>query len=126
MRTRPAAPRRGHSLRMLLEQRRRVVLDELHQVSLLLRSEPASPVADEAEQASRALHLGLESQRITQLTRTLQQIEDALSRHAIHRYGFCVACGDTIPMRRLRSLPMTRHCRRCQECVEQRASRRAA
>lgn len=55
----------------------------------------------------------------------LQQIDDALSRHAEGRYGRCAACEYEIPVARLQSLPFALYCRKCQEAMERRLARAA-
>ncbi len=43
----------------------------------------------------------------------LREIEDALGRVATGCYGYCVDCGDRIPLERLRGLPATATCIAC-------------
>jgi DnaK suppressor protein len=42
-------------------------------------------------------------------------IDEALDRIAAGDYGLCLACGDSIPSKRLRVVPWARYCVPCQE-----------
>ncbi len=48
----------------------------------------------------------------------LLQIEDALKRIEVGRYGSCANCGNTIHTLRLNAVPWTRFCINCQEMAE--------
>jgi DnaK suppressor protein len=45
----------------------------------------------------------------------LQEIEAAQARLAAGTYGTCASCGDAIALARLRALPSTRYCLRCED-----------
>ncbi len=45
---------------------------------------------------------------------TLQQIDAALARLHVGRYGVCAACEEPIPLARLRALPLVTLCAPCQ------------
>lgn len=47
--------------------------------------------------------------------REIEAIDGALQRLREGRYGLCLACGDTIPIARLRVLPAAEFCRDCAE-----------
>ena len=44
-------------------------------------------------------------------------VEEALDRIKVGDYGFCQACGDPIPGKRLKAVPWARYCITCQEQV---------
>ena len=44
-------------------------------------------------------------------------VEEALDRIKVGDYGFCQACGDPIPGKRLKVVPWARYCIDCQERV---------
>jgi RNA polymerase-binding protein DksA len=48
----------------------------------------------------------------------LQEIERALFRIAVNRYGVCDGCGKSIPRGRLAAVPATPYCRDCAQRVE--------
>ena len=47
--------------------------------------------------------------------RQLGLIDEALDRISAGDYGACLACGDSIPVRRLQIVPWARYCVPCQE-----------
>jgi len=57
--------------------------------------------------ASTALMLG------EWVERRLWEVEEALTRVADGKYGYCVSCGGGIPLERLRALPATVNCVEC-------------
>jgi RNA polymerase-binding protein DksA len=72
-------------------------------------------MADDASAAfDQARDLALRSN----LERTLQQVEEALSRYANGAYGLCKSCGDPIDPARLKALPHATRCLNCQRRVE--------
>jgi DnaK suppressor protein len=52
------------------------------------------------------------------LVRTLQQVEEALSRFDNGEYGLCESCGDPIDPARLKALPHATRCLDCQRHAE--------
>ena len=52
------------------------------------------------------------------LERTLQQVEEALSRFDNGAYGVCKSCGGSIDPARLKALPHAARCLNCQRRVE--------
>jgi len=48
----------------------------------------------------------------------LRNIEDALERLEEGTYGYCEECGKPIGVKRLKALPFTRYCIKCQEMKE--------
>jgi len=113
-------PGRAEALREMLEERRRQIRAELETLFRRLREEGRPEAWDEGDRAAYGLSRELGSARVDQLARMLQQIEDALSRHAEGRYGLCAACDGEIPVGRLQSLPFAPYCRDCQETQERR------
>jgi DnaK suppressor protein len=51
--------------------------------------------------------------------REIEALDGALQRLREGRYGLCLACGNTVPIARLRILPATGLCRDCAEEREQ-------
>lgn len=101
--------------RHLLLSRRDELRERLASVASDLRreAEPLSP--DFAEQAAQrendevlgSLYLGIQTE--------LREVDQALERIKIGRYGICDSCGQPIETARLTSLP---HVRRCGLCAE--------
>ena len=50
----------------------------------------------------------------------LYKIEEALQRIAEHRFGLCEECSKPIPIVRLKAIPYTQTCLKCQEKIEKR------
>lgn len=66
---------------------------------------------DDTEKELNSQIIAFESQELTQIERALELIRSG-------RYGRCEACDKSIPIERLRALPFTPFCVRCQENVE--------
>jgi len=56
--------------------------------------------------------------RSSQSRNQLRLVELALERIQNSNFGTCVACGDSIDLKRLQAIPWTSHCIQCQERVE--------
>ncbi|MBN2483290.1 MAG: TraR/DksA C4-type zinc finger protein [Candidatus Omnitrophica bacterium] len=63
----------------------------------------------------RDFNLGLVSSE----RKILREIDDALKRVEEKDYGACLECGCEITKRRLNAIPYARHCKQCQEEIEQ-------
>jgi RNA polymerase-binding transcription factor len=50
---------------------------------------------------------------------TLQMINEALDRIQQSTFGECLSCHEEMQQKRLEAVPWARHCRACQEKVEQ-------
>lgn len=84
-------------------------------------SSHALHIADVAtDMYDREFSLGLASKDREQLLR----IEQALKRIDDHNYGNCISCKKPIASARLKAIPYTEYCRKCQEKSEQ-GSRRS-
>jgi RNA polymerase-binding protein DksA len=53
----------------------------------------------------------------------LLKIDDAFKRIDAGEYGFCVECSKSIPSARLKAIPYTETCLKCQEEIERREGR---
>ena len=49
----------------------------------------------------------------------IREINLALDKMSTGKYGLCEICGETIPLRRLKTLPATRLCRKCAHKYEE-------
>ncbi len=49
----------------------------------------------------------------------LQLVNEALDRAKTGSYGYCVACGQEVQVKRLDAVPWARHCIECQEKQDQ-------
>jgi RNA polymerase-binding transcription factor DksA len=100
-------------MRAALHEQRRFRTEQLDELaaqaadrSTLVEEDPRDEVAD-------ALRAGAVS--------ALCEIEAALERMEVGRYGRCETCGCAIPLERLEILPMAALCMRCQRALEARA-----
>lgn len=109
---------RTPALEAILLEKRRQIRTELAALSQEFRIVDGRDTWDEADRSVYALGRDLRSARLDQLGRMLQQVEDALLRHARGEYGRCQACQADIPLERLGSLPFALYCRECQETRE--------
>jgi DnaK suppressor protein len=100
----PAAEQQHHALpdvRRLLEQQRRFRLDQLNELAV-----GADGAAASQREVTEALREAAE--------RVLDDIEAALIRLDLGRYGLCDVCSEPIQPERLEAIPMSRHCAPCQ------------
>jgi len=49
----------------------------------------------------------------------LNRVDSALKRLDDRSYGICIECKKSIPQARLKAIPYTEYCRKCQEKLEQ-------
>ncbi len=83
------------------------------------------PPADPLEAASHEIaEIELEGSRET-LNRRLKKLYRAAEKVREHSYGVCDACGEAIPLARLRAVPEATHCRDCAEELERLEAREA-
>lgn len=54
-------------------------------------------------------------ERSSQQRQLLQRVEEALRRIKLGSFGACIACGHEIDRNRLRAIPSTKYCLRCQQ-----------
>ena len=71
----------------------------------------------ESDAARREVRLALR----TAAWSALREIDAALRRIRQGNYGRCPRCGDALSVERLRALPMTRFCGRCQRATAERS-----
>jgi RNA polymerase-binding transcription factor DksA len=109
----PAAARRRHSaidlqvFRADLERQRRFRIEQLRELAA-----SSWAVSDEMEEVAAALRTAAEL--------VLAEIDAALQRIELGRYGVCQRCNEAIPRDRLEVLPMASLCMPCQFAKEMR------
>lgn len=104
----------------LLEQRERI-LASLDNQSVDMRN-LVKPVesGDEADVASDAIDRTLLDSLGAQDAQLLKQIDGALERIRLNKYGICLGCGKEIPQARLEALPYALLCITCASAEERR------
>jgi RNA polymerase-binding transcription factor DksA len=102
----------GPQWRALLEARWQARLEELTELSLAYHA-AAEGVLDgrAAEPGQREAQVLL--RRAVAVRRRLADVEEALGRLAVGRYGRCEQCGSPVPHGLLALIPETRYCPRC-------------
>src|SRR5690349_5944170 len=107
-------------LKAILEERRREILNEVHEKMRDVRAEGASGegVLDSAETSESDIQDEIELALIQMKSETLHKIDEALTRLDENTYGNCFECGDEISERRLRALPFAVRCKDCEEARE--------
>ena len=109
-------------LMRILAERKQEILKELQDKFRDVRAE------GESKETSEELGTGgifeanteqdLEFALIQMKAKTLDQINQALSRLDEGAYGYCLECGEEIPERRLCALPFAIRCKDCEEALE--------
>ncbi len=114
------ATARHAELRHILEERRREILNEVHQKMRGVRADGTAGVGvlDDAESSEADIQDEIELALIQMKSETLHKIEEALSRLDEKTYGYCFECGDEISEKRLRALPFAVRCKDCEEARE--------
>ena len=67
-------------------------------------------VGDSIDEVTSDEITGESVQEISEKSKTLEQVEDALKRVAAGAYGKCIVCGRQIPPARLEAVPWTPYC----------------
>jgi DnaK suppressor protein len=103
---------------------RKLVREEQQLISILDRlADEARPssgadVLDFADRATVDQGIWGASEESTVVSRTLQQVHDALRRIALGTYGKCLVCRRQIERNRLEAVPWTPYCQHDQEKQE--------
>ncbi len=109
---------RYDELKTMLDERRRVILQEVQGRIRGVRAEGADrphESADPGETAEVDIQEDIEFALIQMKAETLNKINEALARLDEGRYGHCYECGDEIAEARLRALPFAVRCKDCEE-----------
>ncbi len=114
------ATARYAELKHILEERRREILNEVHQKMRGVRADGTAGVGvlDDAESSEADIQDEIELALIQMKSETLHKIEEALTRLDEKTYGYCFECGDEISEKRLRALPFAVRCKDCEEARE--------
>jgi len=109
-------------LRQKLQIQRHEILHFLSALEEETRSLEADSTQDSADRCVANLSKESLFERRSQRRTLLRMVDAALERIADGSFGTCVGCARDIPVRRLRALPWTQLCIRCQEEMEKNAS----
>jgi DnaK suppressor protein len=119
--TRTAAKRsRYNELRLMLEDRRRELMNEVHGKIRDARADgnKEREVLDQGESSEVDIQEDIEFALIQMKSETLNKVEAALRRLEEGTYGNCYECGEEISEARLRALPFAVRCKDCEEARE--------
>ena len=106
-------------LRQKLELQRQEVWQFLGQLEHETRALDVDSAQDGADRCVVGMSKESLFERSNQRRTLLRLIEAALRRIVDGSFGICVTCGDDIQNRRLKALPWTQFCLRCQEAIEE-------
>lgn len=110
---------RYDELKTMLDERRRVILQEVQGRIRGVRADgadrPHEGGQDPGETAEVDIQEDIEFALIQMKAETLNKINEALARLDEGRYGLCYECGDEIAEARLRALPFAVRCKDCEE-----------
>jgi len=112
----------AQELRSAIDQRRRVLLEELRQDVSRSREqqygELAGPAPDPGDESVADLISDLDHAEVERELGELRQLDAARSRMDEGHYGECIRCGGEIGYARLRANPSAVRCIDCQTLVE--------
>lgn len=106
----------------LLRKQRKGYLDRFRRAEEDLESIAEERESELEEHAQEEQSARLLTRMDDRTLHAVQEIDTALQRLLKGNYGSCEACGETIPIARLRSLPATRYCKGCEAKHEKETS----
>ena len=111
---------RYNDLRKMLEDRRRELMNSVHDKIRDARAEGAKDreVLDQGESSEVDIQEDIEFALIQMKSETLNKVNEALRRLEEGTYGNCFECGEEIAEARLRALPFAVRCKDCEEARE--------
>lgn len=112
--------RRLDEFKRQLETRAQELRAELNRTEQDGRTSDVGDIAqDIGDRASSSYQKEFLFTRSTNVRSMLQMVDNALGRIHEGNFGECISCGRDIEDKRLDAVPWTRHCRDCQEKLEQ-------
>jgi RNA polymerase-binding transcription factor len=118
---------RYSDLRLMLEDRRREILNEVQGKIRDQRDDTTwgkvNEVLDAGESSEVDIQEDIEFALLQMKAETLTKINEALGRLEEGTYGYCSECGGEVSEQRLRALPFAVRCKECEEVREVAAER---
>ena len=115
----PLTPHQTQELRSLIDQRRKVLLVELHEDAARVREHPyaehAGQAPDAGDESVATLMADLEQADVTRDLGEFRGLESARERITSGEYGTCTDCGGDIGFARLKASPAAVRCIDCQQ-----------
>src|ERR1044072_388349 len=111
---------RYDELKKMLEDRRRELLNSVHEKIRDARADgnKERDVLDQGESSEVDIQEDIEFALIQMKSETLNTVDAALRRLEEKTYGDCFECGEEIAEARLRALPFAVRCKDCEEARE--------
>ena len=106
----------------VLRQKQSDLLADIARLKAEARDSGDAEVRDNTDDASAQQGSAEALEVVTEESRTLEQVEDALKRVADGTYGKCIVCGRQIEPARLAAIPWTPYCLEDQEKLDNAAS----
>jgi DnaK suppressor protein len=102
----------------VLREKQRELMSDIARLKEEARDSDDTEVRDTIDDANAQQGSAEALETITQESRTLEQVEDALRRVADGTYGKCIICGCPIEPARLAAIPWTPYCLEDQEKLD--------
>ncbi|MDR0800901.1 MAG: TraR/DksA family transcriptional regulator [Endomicrobium sp.] len=106
------------SFKKILMQKRIEFLNKTNNAQREIDADPDTNVGDEIDTASQNSEKEMYFELVANDKVTLDAINDALIKIEEGTYGNCECCGNVILVERLKAIPWTRCCIKCQEEAE--------
>lgn len=118
--TDPDGKARFDALLAALTERRRDAEERRHQALARQLSGDAAGDSEGVHGWKASREGGADVALLETLDQSLQEIDAAIARLHLGRYGLCAVCGGPIPTARLKAVPFATRCVACQEGHESR------
>lgn len=105
-------------IKKILIQRKTELLNKVKNTQKDLDSSSEENVGDEIDTATQNSQKEMYFELAANDKITLDAINDAIAKIDKGIYGKCECCGENISMERLKAIPWTRYCIKCQEEAE--------
>jgi DnaK suppressor protein len=110
---------RNAELRLMLNERRSALQNEVHSRIRDGRTDRPKEVRDDIEHSDAGMQGDIDLALLQMRADSLARVEEALVRLDAGKYGSCFECEEEIAERRLRALPFAVRCQMCEERREQ-------
>jgi DnaK suppressor protein len=108
----------------LLENRKIQILKNIQSTAKEFEELSSSEVNDDVDIASITMDQEIEQLSTRQQQVELEEINCALAKLSMKKYGWCEICSDLISIHRLKALPYAKLCIKCQEETEKKRKNR--
>jgi DnaK suppressor protein len=106
------------NFKKILMQKKAELLNKTNNARIEIGADLYTNIGDEVDTASQNIEKEIYFELAAHDKITLNAISDALTKIEKCLYGQCECCSNIIPIERLRAIPWTRYCIKCQEEAE--------